>query len=599
MFASDDGLGYLADRRLVPQRVLRTLRHFGLSSICNVLAAIATAKLLGLGRDDAIVTVATDGAAMYPSEREKIVARDFGGGFTNLDAAAVWGEHLADVTTENAVECTAAVRNRIFNLGYFTWVEQQGTPIELFEARRDQSFWIGLRRYLGVWDDDDRRLQRGGRRRVTDAAGAVRRCLALRGVRRDGRRRHAAPVHLSALVADRPPPRAAPARRRWRPRSAPLDDPNPFVAYGPRMAWWAFGAAHGMTEAALVALAREVGDGFDGHPVQRATTSICAEARRRRCGSRTRPATSAAATRVVTSPASSCTSASPRRSASDDGRSAAAGDRLVWQRRRSPRRRWPQRAELAAAGVRPGVGAAGVLTLIESLGADIVVCPRRDDDPPGDPALLRFREAVAAGALPFTVQGPENALCLDAGRTLGWEIADAVGEPGGPAVLDRVVVQVGGGALAACVGWGLGPAVRLDTVQAQGCAPLARAWWRAKDAGYADAQLPGRWPELMTPWERPHSIADGILDDETYDWLADFAVMDGERRAPDRRPRGGDRRRRRRGRGDRHRRQRHRVGGARRPPRRRRPAGRRRDRGGDLLRRAEATAAGRTSSATP
>jgi hypothetical protein len=29
----------------------------------------------------------------------------------------------------------------------------------------------------------------------------------------------------------------------------------------------------------------------------------------------------------------------------------------------------------------------------------------------------------------------------------------------------------------------------------------------------------------MTPWERPHSIADGILDEETYDWLADFEVM--------------------------------------------------------------------------
>ncbi len=152
MFASDDGLGFLADRRLVPERVLRTLRHLGLSSICNVLAAISTAKLLGLGPDDAIVTVATDGAAMYSSERDKIAARDFGGGFTTIDAATVWGEHLADVTTENAVECTAAVRNRIFNLGYFTWVEQQGTPLEFFEARREQSFWRGLRPYLDTWD---------------------------------------------------------------------------------------------------------------------------------------------------------------------------------------------------------------------------------------------------------------------------------------------------------------------------------------------------------------------------------------------------------------------------------------------------------------
>jgi threonine synthase len=86
-------------------------------------------------------------------------------------------------------------------------------------------------------------------------------------------------------------------------------------------------------------------------------------------------------------------------------------------------------------------------------------------------------------------------------------------------------VQVGGGALAACVGWGLGPGVRLDTVQAQGCAPLARAWWRAKDAGYSDAQVPHRWEQLMTSWQRPLSAADGILDDETYDWIAVFAVM--------------------------------------------------------------------------
>ena len=71
------------------------------------------------------------------------------------------------------------------------------------------------------------------------------------------------------------------------------------------------------------------------------------------------------------------------------------------------------------------------------------------------------------------MQGPENALCLDGGRTIGWELADAGG--GG---LDRVVVQVGGGAFAACTGWGLGDGVRLDAVQTEGCAPLARAWQR-------------------------------------------------------------------------------------------------------------------------
>jgi hypothetical protein len=117
------------------------------------LAAITTAKLLNLGPDDALITVATDGAALYPSERDKIKARDFGGGFTNLDAAAVWGEHLANVPTAHAIECAERDRTRIFNLGYYTWVEQQGTPFDLFEARRTQDFWRGLRRFLPVWDE--------------------------------------------------------------------------------------------------------------------------------------------------------------------------------------------------------------------------------------------------------------------------------------------------------------------------------------------------------------------------------------------------------------------------------------------------------------
>jgi hypothetical protein len=29
----------------------------------------------------------------------------------------------------------------------------------------------------------------------------------------------------------------------------------------------------------------------------------------------------------------------------------------------------------------------------------------------------------------------------------------------------------------------------------------------------------------MRAWPNPHSLADGILDDETYDWIADVDVM--------------------------------------------------------------------------
>ncbi len=43
-------------------------------------------------------------------------------------------------------------RDRIFNLGYFTWVEQQGVELADFEARRSQEFWLALREFVPVWD---------------------------------------------------------------------------------------------------------------------------------------------------------------------------------------------------------------------------------------------------------------------------------------------------------------------------------------------------------------------------------------------------------------------------------------------------------------
>ncbi len=153
LYNTPAGQAYLADRVGLDPALIEALGHFGLSSSCNVVAAIKTAKLLGLGPDDALVTIATDGGALYPSERAKTIAERFGGSFGEADAAAVFAEHLAAADTADTLELTVRERNRIFNLGYYTWVEQQGTPIDVFEARRSQDFWRGLRRYLGVWDE--------------------------------------------------------------------------------------------------------------------------------------------------------------------------------------------------------------------------------------------------------------------------------------------------------------------------------------------------------------------------------------------------------------------------------------------------------------
>jgi threonine synthase len=296
--------------------------------------------------------------------------------------------------------------------------------------------------------------------------------------------------------------------------AAPLEDPNPFVAFGPRLAWWAFARTHGMTEAACIALTRDLADGFTVTPFAHSplvSTEIGANAWVKDetgnvAGShKGRHLVTILLHLVAAESLGLIGRARPPLAIASCGNAAIAAATLA------QRVAWPLDVFV------PTLAGPEVLGLLESLGARINPCERRDTDPPGDPAVLRFREAVAAGAVPFSVQGPENALCLDGGRTIGWEMAAVE--------LDRAVVQVGGGALATCAGWGLGPGVRLDAVQSAGCAPLARA------LGRATADPDATWPTVMTPWADPHSVADGILDDETYDWLGvrDVVVRSGGR----------------------------------------------------------------------
>jgi hypothetical protein len=60
---------------------------------------------------------------------------------------------MLEADTDDLDELDANGRARVFNLGYYTWVEQQGVSTDDFVARRDQSFWVGLRNHLGVWDE--------------------------------------------------------------------------------------------------------------------------------------------------------------------------------------------------------------------------------------------------------------------------------------------------------------------------------------------------------------------------------------------------------------------------------------------------------------
>ena len=188
-------------------------------------------------------------------------------------------------------------------------------------------------------------------------------------------------------------------------------------------------------------------------------------------------------------------------------------------------------AVLAAAGGRalrvfvPEDADPVVLGRLEELEARIEVCPR--DGLPGDPTYRRLLKALDDGAIPFTCQGTLNGLAVEGGETLGWELVSS------GVTVDRLVVQVGGGALAsACIhafreGVELGALAAMpciDTVQTESAWPLKRAFDALGKRGEADQALrfaSHHRSAFMWPWETtPRSIAHGILDDETYDWLA-------------------------------------------------------------------------------
>jgi Cysteine synthase len=152
LFNSAVGLDYLASRRGVDADLLEALSSLGLSSICNVLAAIKTAKHFGYGPEDVVMTVATDGAAMYASERDLALAKYFPRSFDEVAAGEVFGEHVLGATTDHVLEPTTIERERIFNLGYYTWVEQQGISLDDFRVRREPSFWTAMREVVPAWD---------------------------------------------------------------------------------------------------------------------------------------------------------------------------------------------------------------------------------------------------------------------------------------------------------------------------------------------------------------------------------------------------------------------------------------------------------------
>ena len=121
---------------------LKSLPLLGISSICNLLAAIKTAKYFELNERDVIFTVFTDSTELYGSRVEELKHEH--GAYRAQDAIADFAGPLVHQSVDYFKELTYPERKAIHNLKYYTWVEQQGkTSAELAEQWNPE-YWRAL-----------------------------------------------------------------------------------------------------------------------------------------------------------------------------------------------------------------------------------------------------------------------------------------------------------------------------------------------------------------------------------------------------------------------------------------------------------------------
>ena len=141
LFNEPEGKMLLVEKG-VPAEFVDKLDLLGISSIANMISSIKFAKYYELGPNDVVITVATDSMEMYNSRIREL--REERGEFTREDAVAAWAQWLEGINIDNMLETRYYDRQRVHNLKYYTWVEQQGKTYEEIQAQ-----WYDFDNYWG------------------------------------------------------------------------------------------------------------------------------------------------------------------------------------------------------------------------------------------------------------------------------------------------------------------------------------------------------------------------------------------------------------------------------------------------------------------
>jgi cysteine synthase len=152
LFNEPEGRACLA-REGVDEATLDALGQVGISGICNLVAAIKTARYFDMDGRDVIFTPLTDSMDLYASRREEMSAQH--GPYTQHLADQHFGRYLHGTTPDTVRELTYADRKALHNFKYFTWVEQQGRSSDELRQLWDEDFWheVFSQDVVDAWDD--------------------------------------------------------------------------------------------------------------------------------------------------------------------------------------------------------------------------------------------------------------------------------------------------------------------------------------------------------------------------------------------------------------------------------------------------------------
>ena len=134
----------------IPRQTVERLPLLGISSICNLLAAIKTARYYEMDGRDILFTSLTDSVDLYRTRLEELQQES--GDYTDTHAQIDFERFLLAATTDHFRELRYPERRAIHNLKYFTWVEQQGRTVEELDALWSPGYWDDLAALLPEWD---------------------------------------------------------------------------------------------------------------------------------------------------------------------------------------------------------------------------------------------------------------------------------------------------------------------------------------------------------------------------------------------------------------------------------------------------------------